>query len=172
MAKVILVDENDNPVGKMEKLLVHQKGLLHRAFSIFIFNAKGEMLLQKRAKNKYHSPGLWSNACCSHPISKNIQKEAQNRLKKEMGVRCSLQEIFSFIYTAEVGDLTENELDHVFIGIFNGKVSPDKKEAEDYKWFNFEDLKNDISQNPQHYTEWFKLIWEKVFAYAQTKHKI
>ncbi|MDD5739135.1 MAG: isopentenyl-diphosphate Delta-isomerase [Candidatus Pacebacteria bacterium] len=160
--QVMLVDENDNQTGKIEKLKAHQLGLLHRAFSIFIFNNRGDLLLQKRAKNKYHSPGLWSNACCSHPISNSIQKEAKKRLKKEMAINCPIKEIFSFIYTAKVGDLTENEFDHVFIGFYNGKVSPNKKEASDYKWINFKDLKNDISQNPQNYTEWLKLIYEKV----------
>lgn len=172
MAKIILVDENDNPIGKTEKLAVHQKGLLHRAFSVFVFNLKGEMLLQKRAKNKYHSGGLWTNACCSHPKSNKVGKEAQKRLKKEMGILCPLQEIFSFIYTAKVGNLTEHEFDHAFIGHFNGEPKINKKEVEDYKWITFENLKQDISQNPQNYTEWFKPIWEKVFSYAKIKYKI
>lgn len=167
MAKIILVDKNDNPIGKMEKFLVHQKGLLHRAFSIFIFNNRGDLLLQKRAMAKYHSGGLWSNTCCSHPTTKDIKKEAEKRLKKEMGIECFLQEIFCLIYTAKIGDLIENELDHVLIGSYNGEVKINKKEAEDYKWLNFEDLKNDITQNPQNYTEWFKLIYEKVFRYAK-----
>ena len=165
--QVTLVDENDKEIGKAEKLKAHQLGLLHRAFSVFIFNDRGEVLLQKRAQHKYHSPGLWSNACCSHPVTKNLQKETENRLKKEMGIKSSLQEIFSFIYTAKVGELTENEFDHVFIGKFNGEVRPNKKEASDYKWITFENLKNDITQNSQNYTEWFKLIYEKVFDYAK-----
>ncbi|MFH0740022.1 MAG: isopentenyl-diphosphate Delta-isomerase [bacterium] len=165
--QVILVNENDNEIGKAGKLKAHQQGVLHRAFSIFIFNDKGEMLLQKRAKNKYHSAGLWSNACCSHPITKDIKKEAEKRLKQEMGVKSSLQEIFSFIYTAKVGDLTENEFDHVFIGQCDSKVSINKKEADDYKWIDFEALKNDVIGNPQNYTEWFKLIYEKVFSYGK-----
>jgi len=169
MAKIILVDESDNPTGTIEKLKAHQLGLLHRAFSIFILNNRGDLLLQKRAKAKYHSPGLWSNACCSHPTTKNIQKEAQKRLHQEMGIKCSLEEIFSFIYMVKVGNLTENEFDHVFIGHYNGNVKINKKEAEDYKWLSFENLKNDITQNPQNYTEWFKLIYEKVFGYAIIK---
>jgi isopentenyl-diphosphate delta-isomerase len=162
--EIILVDENDNETGKMEKLKAHQLGVLHRAFSVFVFNNRGEILLQKRAKSKYHSAGLWTNACCSHPISKDIKKEAEKRLKKEMGIKCSLQEIFSFVYTAKVGvDLTENEVDHVFIGFCEGKISIDKREAEDYRWVSFEALKNDVAQNPQNYTEWFKLIYEKTY---------
>ena len=167
--RVILVDENDNQIGEMEKLKAHQLGLMHRAFSVFIFNNRGDLLLQKRAKNKYHSAGLWSNACCSHPVSSDIKKEAEKRLKKEMAIKCSLQKIFCLIYTAKVGDLTENEFDHVFIGHYNGNVKHNKKEVEDYKWLNFEDLKNDISQNPQNYAEWFKLIYEKVFSYGKIK---
>lgn len=169
--QVVLVDENNKEIGKMEKSKAHKLGLLHRAFSIFIFNDRGEMILQKRAQNKYHSAGLWSNACCSHPISTNIRKEAQARLKKEMGLDCSLQEIFSFAYTAKVGDLTENELDFVFVGFCNDNPEPNKKEASDFKWINFEDLKNDVNKNQKSYTEWFKLIYEKVFDYAKIKNK-
>lgn len=166
MANVILVDDNDIQIGQMEKLKAHQLGSLHRAFSVFIFNNRGDLLLQKRARGKYQSGGLWTNTCCSHPVSKDIQKEAEKRLKKEMAIQCSLQKIFCFTYTAKIGDLIENELDHVFIGFYNGNVKPNKKEAEDYKWLNFEDLKNDITQNQENYTEWFKLIYEKVFRYA------
>lgn len=119
--QVILVDG---------KLKTHQLGLMHRAFSVFIFNNRGDLLLQKRAKNKYHSAGLWSNACCSHPVSSDIKKEAEKRLKKEMAIKCSLQKIFSFIYTAKAGDLTENEFDHVFVGQYNGEPKINKKEAE------------------------------------------
>jgi len=167
--QIVLVDENDNQIGKMEKLKAHQLGLLHRAFSVFIFNDRGETLLQKRAKNKYHSAGLWSNACCSHPTSNNIQEEAKKRLKKEMGIKCPIKETFSFVYTAKIGDLTENEFDHIFVGFYDGEISPNKKEASDYKWIDSENLKNDILQNPQNYTEWFKLIYEKVFNYDKIK---
>ena len=163
MNKVLLVDKNNNSLGKADKLFAHQKGLLHRAFSVFIFNHKGEMLLQKRAQNKYHSAGLWSNACCSHPLSDNVLLEAQKRLSEEMGIQCPLKEIFRFTYKARVGDLTENEFDYVLVGIFNGRVSPNKNEVQEYKWISFQDLKKDIAQNPQNYTQWFKLIYEKVF---------
>ena len=165
--KVLLIDENDNEMGFAEKLKAHQLGLLHRAFSVFIFNDRGELLLQKRAQNKYHSAGLWSNTCCSHPVSKNIKKEAQKRLKKEMGIKCQLQQIFSFIYNAKIGDLTENELDYVFVGAYNSQPNLNKKEAEDFKWVDFKSLKNAITQNPKNYTEWFKLIYEKVFDYGK-----
>lgn len=167
--QIILVDENDKQTGEMEKLRTHQLGLLHRCFSIFIFNDRGDLLLQKRAKAKYHSGGLWSNTCCSHPTTKDIKREAQKRLKQEMGIKCLLEEIFSFIYTAKVGDLTEHEFDHVFVGRYNDSVKINKKEAEDFKWINLVDLKNDITQNPQNYTEWFKLIYEKVFSYNKVK---
>lgn len=167
--QVVLVNENDSEVGKTGKMKAHKLGLLHRAFSVFIFNNKGDMLLQKRAKSKYHSGGLWSNACCSHPISKNAKKEARKRLKKEMDVNCPIEKIFSFIYTANVGDLIENELDYVFTGVFNDQPHPNKKEAEDFKWVSFNALKTDISQNPEQYTEWFKLIWKRVFTHAVDK---
>jgi len=167
--RVLLIDENDKEMGFAEKLKAHQLGLLHRAFSVFIFNDRGELLLQKRDQNKYHSAGLWSNTCCSHPVSKNIKKEAEKRLKKEMGIKCPLQQIFSFIYKAKVGDLIENELDYVFVGFYNNKPNLNKKEAVDFAWVDFKSLKSTISQNPQDYTEWLKLIYEKVFDYGKIK---
>jgi len=163
MTKVILVDAKDNKIGVEEKLKVHIEGQLHRAFSIFVFNSKKEMLLQKRAKIKYHSPGLWSNTCCSHPRpNKNILDEAKRKLKEEMGVSCDLKEIFSFVYKANFGDLTEYEYDHVFLGKFDGDPRLNKKEAEDWKWINFKELKKDVKENPEKYTYWFKLILDKV----------
>ena len=163
MTKVILVDAKDNKIGVEEKLKVHIEGQLHRAFSIFVFNSKKEMLLQKRAKIKYHSPGLWSNTCCSHPRpNKNILDEAKRKLKEEMGVSCDLKEIFSFVYKANFGDLTEYEYDHVFLGKFDEDPRLNKKEAEDWKWINFKELKKDVKENPEKYTYWFKLILDKV----------
>lgn len=162
MRKIILVDEKDNEIGVMEKLKTHREGRLHRAFSIFIFNSKGEMLLQKRAATKYHSPGLWTNACCSHPEpDKNLKEEAKRRLKEEMGINCALKEIFSFVYRADFGSLTEYELDHVFIGNFNGNPRPNEDEADDWKWIRPEELKKDVKENPGKYTYWFKLILDK-----------
>ena len=163
--KIILVDKKDNKLGAGEKLKVHREGKLHRAFSIFIFNSQGEILLQKRAKTKYHSAGLWSNACCSHPkVNKNIKDEAEKRLKEEMGIKCSLKEIFSFVYRANLGNLIEHEFDHVFVGEFNGNPKPNKKEAEDWKWINPKELKKDFKKNPENYTYWFKIILNDVLS--------
>jgi isopentenyl-diphosphate delta-isomerase len=163
LKKVILVDEKDSEVGVGEKLKVHQEGKLHRAFSIFIFNSKREMLLQKRAKSKHHSGGLWTNTCCSHPEpNKNLKSEAKRRLKEEMGIDCDLKEIFSFVYKANLGNLTEYEFDHAFVGKFDGTPILNKEEAEDWKWIKPEELKRDIKENPEKYTYWFKLILDKV----------
>lgn len=163
MPNVILVDEKDNEIGVKEKMAAHVEGKLHRCFSIFIFNSKGQLLLQKRAKGKYHSGGLWTNTCCSHPRpNKNLKEEAEKRLKEEMGIECDLKEIFSFIYKAKVGNLIEHEFDHVFLGKFDGKPQPDEKEAEDWKWIEPEELRKDIKENPEKYTYWFKLILDRV----------
>jgi len=170
--KVILVDGKDREIGWEEKIKAHKEGKLHRAFSIFIFNSKGELLLQKRAETKYHSPALWTNTCCSHPTpGKKLIDEAIRRLKEEMGIESDLREIFSFVYKAILGNLTEYEFDHVFVGKFNGGASPkarrvvggwrpilNKEEVEDWKWIKPEELKRDIKENPQNYTYWFKLI--------------
>lgn len=165
--EIILVDENDKKIGAGEKLQVHREGKLHRAFSVFIFNKKGELLLQKRVKSKYHSPGLWSNTCCSHPRpGKNIRKEAEKRLQEEMGFICPLKEVFVFHYKAELKTphtraktkLIENEIDHVFIGKFNGAPKSNPKEAEGWRWLAPGQLKKDIKQNPQNYTPWLKKI--------------
>lgn len=170
MEKVILVDEKDREIGTEEKLKAHKNGgKLHRAFSVFIFNSKGEMLLQKRAKTKYHSPGLWSNACCSHPRpGETLEEAVHRRLKEEMGFDCKLKEAFSFIYRAEVGNgLTEWEFDHVWIGRFDGKPRPDIEEAEEWKWINIEELKKDIKEHPENYTPWFKIAVEKVVRFFE-----
>ena len=169
MVKVILVDEKDNEIGIEEKIKVHREGKLHRSFSIFIFNRKGELLIQKRAKSKYHSPGLWSNTCCSHPRpTKNLEDEVKKRLKEEMGiVKCGLKEVFNFIYNVKTGDLIEHEFDHVFLGTFDGKPKPNPKEAEDWKWINKKELKKDIKENPGKYTAWFKIILDKVLKYGK-----
>lgn len=160
--KVILVNEKDHEIGTEEKIKAHKEGKLHRAFSIFIFNKKGELLIQKRAKSKYHSGGLWSNTCCSHPRPGEDLKEAANRrLKEEMGIETDLKEVFSFIYKAKLGDLIENEFDHVFFGQFEGTPKPDRKEVEDWKWIKISTLKKDIKKNPKKYTFWFKAILKK-----------
>lgn len=169
MIKIILVDKKDNEIGVGEKLKVHQEGKLHRAFSIFIFNSKGKMLLQKRAKTKYHSPGLWTNTCCSHPgPNKNLEEEAKRRLKEEMGINCQLREIFSFIYKVNLGSLIEHEFNHVFIGKFNGKPTVNAKEADDWEWINTKELKKDVRKNPEKYAYWFRLILDRVLKIHQT----
>ena len=162
---VILVNEQDNDIGVMEKLLAHQEGLLHRAFSIFIFNEKGELLLQQRALSKYHSAGLWTNTCCSHPRPNETIKDAANRrLFEEMGMSCDLKIISNFIYkTPFENGLTEHELDYVLTGITNQNPHINKDEVENYKWMAIEDIKKNIISCPDLYTSWFKIALEKVF---------
>ncbi len=164
---VILVDENDIPTGAMGKMEAHQKGLLHRAYSIFIFNSKKELLLQRRALNKYHSGGLWTNTCCSHPSpQENLQESAQKRLKEEMGFDCILNHSFHFIYKTELDNkLTEHELDHVFIGYYNKKPKINIQEAIDWKYMGINEIKQSIKSNPELYTVWFKIIFEKVLEH-------
>lgn len=160
MERVILVDKKDRAVGTEEKIKAHLQGKLHRAFSILIFNKKGEILIQKRLRSKYHSGGLWTNTCCSHPRPKeNLFSAAKRRLKEEMGIECNLKETFSFIYKAKVGDLIENEFDHVFVGQFDGRPQPNKNEVEDWKWITIKNLKKDLKENPKKYTPWFKIIF-------------
>ena len=163
--RVILVDENDKERGSEEKIEAHKTGKLHRAFSIFVFNSKGEMLLQQRALHKYHSGGLWANACCSHPrLGETLEEAVHRRLKEEMGFDCELKEIFSFIYKAKVGTLTEHELDHVFIGRYNGDVHFNPDEVGGYKWVTIESLRKDVQTHPELYTEWFKIALEKTLT--------
>ena len=167
--KVILVDENDNQVGLMPKLEAHQKGLLHRAFSIFIFNSKYELLLQKRASSKYHSGGLWTNTCCSHPREgEDILDAAKRRLFEEMGIETSLRKVHDFIYKAELdNDLTEHEFDHVIYGIYNEDPIINKDEADDFKWIDMDSLNEDIKTNGNNYTIWFKIAFEYFYNYLK-----
>jgi isopentenyl-diphosphate Delta-isomerase len=157
---IILIDENDKPIGSAEKLWVHQNGALHRAFSILIYNPKGQMLLQQRALSKYHSGGLWSNTCCGHPQPNfSIEDEAHKRLIFEMGFDCNLSFDFKFQYkTILPNGLIEHELDYVYSGVYSGKVQPNKDEVESYRWCDLNILKQDITQNIQNYTYWFKEI--------------
>jgi len=166
---VILVDEKDNQVGLMPKLEAHQKGLLHRAFSVFIFNSDYELLLQKRASSKYHSGGLWTNTCCSHPRDgEDILDAANRRLHEEMGIKTNLRKVFDFIYKADLdNNLTENEFDHVFYGIYDSDPVLNKEEADDYKWIDMETLKNDIDKNPDQYTVWFKIAFDYFYNYLK-----
>jgi isopentenyl-diphosphate delta-isomerase len=167
---VILVDEYDVQTGVMEKMEVHQKALLHRAFSIFIFNGKGEMLLQKRADKKYHSAGLWTNACCSHPKpGEETLAAAEIRLQEEMGFNTELTKAFNFIYKAPFDNgLTEYEFDHVFIGNYDGVIVPNEGEVSDYCFKQVDEIKNSIQSHPKKYTEWFKIAFPKMEAYLQT----
>jgi isopentenyl-diphosphate delta-isomerase len=166
--RVILVDENDTKIGDEEKIEAHKAGKLHRAFSVFTFNSKGEMLLQRRAAHKYHSGGLWTNACCSHPrLGEPVEEAVHRRLKEEMGFDCELKKIFHFIYKAELGDLTEHEFDHVFVGKFDEPVNPDPEEVDGYRWVPLASLKEDIKAHPENYTEWFKIALEKVVSHYE-----
>lgn len=157
--QVILVDKNDIPRGTMEKMEAHQKGELHRAFSIFVFNSKGELLLQRRAMDKYHSGGLWTNTCCSHPQPEEETLEAaKRRLKEEMGIEIHLEKKFDFIYHAQLdNNLIEHEFDHVYFGQYNLEPIINLEEALDYKWITIQELKNEIKLYQQKYTEWLKI---------------
>ena len=164
--QVILVDKNDNQIGLMPKMEAHEKALLHRAFSVFTFNDKGQLLLQQRAANKYHSPLLWTNTCCSHQRNGETSLEAgKRRLQEEMGFTCDLEEVFSFIYKAPFDNgLTEHELDHVMVGRYNENPIINKDEVESFKWMTLEEVKDDIETNPQIYTEWFKIIFKESYS--------
>ncbi|GAA3961265.1 isopentenyl-diphosphate Delta-isomerase [Pedobacter ginsengiterrae] len=162
--QVILVDNNDLPTGLMEKIEAHEKGLLHRAFSVFIFNSKNELLLQQRAKSKYHSGGLWTNTCCSHPRwgEENIEA-AKRRLYEEMGMNCDLSYGFHFTYMAEFSDgLIEHELDHVFFGLSDELPKINTEEVEAYKYVDLEKLRLNIIDKPEQYTPWLKICLERV----------
>ncbi len=163
--QVILVNENDEQIGLMPKMEAHEKAVLHRAFSVFIFNTKGELLLQQRAAEKYHSPNLWTNTCCSHQRNGETNIEAgKRRLHEEMGFSCDIKEIFSFIYQAPFDNgLTEHELDHVMVGYFNENPKINKDEVEAYHWMTLDNVKKDIELHPEKYTEWFKIIFKKSF---------
>jgi isopentenyl-diphosphate delta-isomerase len=157
--EVILVNEQDEQTGTIEKMEAHRKALLHRAFSVFIFNEKGEMLLQQRAMGKYHSPGLWTNACCSHPRpGESVDEAAGRRLKEEMGIDVKIEKVFDFIYKTEFDNgLTEFEFDHVYTGTYNGNLQPDKQEVKDYCFRSMRDIEEDLKNCPERYTSWFKI---------------
>ena len=171
--KVILVNERDEQIGLMEKLEAHEKALLHRAFSVFILNDKNEIMLQQRAAEKYHSPLLWTNTCCSHQREGETNIEAgTRRLFDEMGIITELKELFYFIYKAPFDNgLTEHELDHVMIGYYNDepKINPD--EVESWKWMSIDEVKDDMQQNPEIYTVWFKIIFDEFYHFLE-EHKV
>ena len=167
MEEVILVDENDGQVGTMEKMEAHIKAVLHRAFSVFIFNHRGEMLLQQRAINKYHSGGLWTNACCSHPRpGEETMPAAERRLHEELGFSTKLDKIFDFTYNAPFDNgLTEYEFDHVFAGTFTGSISPDPREVKDYCFKSMSEIAESLAVHPKKYTAWFHLAFPKIYAW-------
>ena len=162
--KVILVDEKDIPTGEMEKMEAHEKAMLHRAVSVFIFNSKHQMLIQQRAMCKYHSPGLWTNTACTHPYpGESSMDAAKRRLQQEMGLEAELHEIFDFIYKEKLdNELTEYEYDHVFIGYTDDIPVPDPDEVGDYKYIDAKELINQVKEHPASYTVWFKKIYERV----------
>lgn len=162
--EVILVDEMDRPLGVADKMKVHLDGQLHRAFSIFIFNSEGHMLLQQRALNKYHSGGLWTNACCSHPFpGEDTARAATRRLEEELGFQTPVEKIFDFVYKAELENgLTEYEFDHVFAGQFDGQIIYNKEEVMDIKFLPVAEIKASLKKDPQQYTAWFQIAFPKV----------
>ena len=168
--KVILVDREDNPVGTLPKMEAHEKGVLHRAFSVFILNQKGELMLQQRALHKYHSPALWTNTCCSHQREgeENFQAGTR-RLEEEMGFSVPLEELFSFIYKAPFDNgLTEHELDHVMLGYYEGIPEINSDEVNAWKWMSLNEIASDLTVNPESYTVWFKIIFEQFFNHIKS----
>lgn len=163
--EVILVDENDRAAGACEKMEAHRKGLLHRAFSVFIFDRKGRLLLQRRALGKYHSGGLWTNTCCGHPRpGEDINRAAKRRLKEEMGLDCELREVFHFTYHAKLENgLTEHEYDHVFFGECDADPMPDPMEAAGWKFVDCDQLKQETRSRPGSFTAWFRLCFDKMY---------
>jgi isopentenyl-diphosphate delta-isomerase len=171
--QVILVDDKDTSLGLMEKMEAHRTGTLHRAFSVFIFNDKGQMLLQQRALHKYHSGGLWANACCSHPRpGEDTAGAAQRRLEEEMGFTAPLEKIFDFIYKAELDKgLTEHEFDHVFTGNYNGSIQPDPAEVSSYHFLDTGDIEKELTTDPGKYAIWFRLAFSRVLEWKNRSIK-
>jgi isopentenyl-diphosphate delta-isomerase len=167
--QVILVNELDQQIGLMPKLEAHEKAILHRAFSVFVLNDKNEIMLQQRAHQKYHSPLLWTNTCCSHQREGETNIQAGNRrLFEEMGFDTEIKELFHFIYKAPFDNgLTEHELDHVMIGYYNGIPEINREEVEDWKWMKIEDIKSDMLLNPNTYTVWFKIIFDEFYHFLE-----
>jgi isopentenyl-diphosphate delta-isomerase len=163
--EVILVNENDEELGAMEKMEAHQKAVLHRAFSVFIFNDKSEMLLQQRALSKYHSAGLWTNACCSHPRpGETTLAAAQRRLNEELGFQTPIHKVFDFTYKAEFENgLTEHEFDHVFVGNFNSNIHPNPSEVKAITYLTMDQVNSSLQTDPHKYTAWFHIAFPKVF---------
>jgi isopentenyl-diphosphate delta-isomerase len=166
--QVILVDEQDREVGRAEKMDAHRRGLRHRAVSVFLFNSRGDMLLQRRAESKYHSPGLWSNACCSHPRpAESADAAAHRRLREELGIDATLRHALTFTYREPVTDeLTEHEVDHVYVGTSDATPAPDPSEVDRCRWVAVSELLRDLRDRPAAYTVWFRIVLERVLAAA------
>jgi isopentenyl-diphosphate delta-isomerase len=171
VTEIILVNEKDEQTGTMEKMEVHRKGLLHRAFSIFIFNSKGEMLLQQRAAAKYHNGELWTNTCCSHPFpGEHISAAAIRRLKEEMGFTTPLEKVFDFTYKVTFDNaLTEYEFDHVFVGNYEGEIKVNPLEVKDFCYKSMDEIRSSIQTHPQNFTAWFKIAFPKMEKYSTVK---
>lgn len=171
--ELILVDENDVQTGVSDKTTVHQQGYLHRAFSVFIFNSKNELLLQQRASSKYHSGGLWTNTCCSHPLNgEELTTAVHRRLKEEMGFDCAVEFKFHFLYRAELENgLTEHEFDHVFFGRSDAVPKPDPEEVSNWKYVDLDTLENDLEKHPENYTAWLKICFSQVKKEAFLLHR-
>lgn len=167
--EVVLVDINDNEIRKEYKEVAHKTPMLHRAFSVFLYNDKKEMLIQRRALHKYHSPGLWANACCSHPaMGEDIKKSAMERMKDEIGIETDVKELFSFIYLNKFNEsLYEYEYDHVFLGKYNGEVILNEEEVCDSKWIKLDELEKDLVNNPLKYSSWFIISAPRVISYIK-----
>lgn len=167
---VVLVNERDEYLGVREKLQAHVEGVLHRAFSVFVFNSRGDLLLQQRHPDKYHSGGLWSNTCCSHPRpGEAVETAARRRLHEEMGFACDLTRLFGFVYEARVDtDLVEHEYDHVFAGVYDGVPLPNGEEVSGWQWVSPEALRAGVRDAPDRYTYWFRLVLDRVLGHAET----
>ena len=174
MNEVILVDNNDVAIGSMDKMEAHEKALLHRAFSVFIFNSRGEMLLQQGADKKYHSGGLWTNACCSHPSpGEDTDKAAARRLKEELGFTVDLKKAFTFTYRTDFENgLTENEFDHVYTGIYDGRIVADVDEVKSYRFIPMHEIEISIGRDPAKYTSWFVIAFPEIKKWWQKNIEI
>ncbi len=171
---VVLVNEQDEEIGTMEKMEAHRKGLLHRAFSVFIFDKEGRMLLQQRAERKYHGANLWTNACCSHPLpGEKVEAAALRRLKEELGFETEVNKIFHFIYNEAVENgLTEHEYDHVFTGMYNNEIfNPDPAEVNELKFMQMEAIRNNLLNQPSAFTTWFRISFPKIEQWHLTQFK-
>jgi len=172
--QVVLVNESDESIGIMEKIEAHKKGLLHRAFSVFIFDSNGKMLLQQRSADKYHGAHLWTNACCSHPLpGEQLIAAAQRRLQEELGFTTEIAEVFSFIYKAQVeNNLVEYEFDHIFAGQYEGKILPDPNEVSDFYYETMGQIKNEIQTSPEKFTAWFKIAFPQIEKWWKQKYEV